>query len=481
MVQNHHILGQKLLFLLLFGLLSVQKGFAQPAPPITAPPVLFIDSLSYEGLKVTRKSLILRELQYQIGDTFPAERLNEVLEANRLRILNLGIFAHAEVWPGRITPDGRVVMHLKVNEMWYWIPSPVFELIDRNFNVWWKEFDRSLQRTNYGLDYTQYNFTGHADQINLTATSGYNERFNARYRTPWLNRDGTLGLSLGAGFSRTHEAPIRTINNKIDFRRDPDKYLIQRFFADAQLSWRPGLNTTHSFAVEYRDNRVNDTIPNFLNSDYFLDGKSRQRHSSIVYLFNYDTRNIRPYPTSGWNIWLELRQNGLTRREDLNLARFKLDVAKYTQITPRWSLETIGRFRTSLPRTKPPYHNNQGLGYLGDVVRGYEYYVMDGLDFTVIRTSLTYKCFRTMVHFPKKWSKKIPRLRPFEVRTYLSANNDFGYANDPFYAAQNPLTNRPLYGYGLGLDVVMFYNRLFSIYWMRTDLGEHGFFIRTRL
>jgi hypothetical protein len=449
------------------------------APATSA--VLYIDTVSFEGLKVTRKSLIYREMEYQLGDTFPADKLKEVLELNRLRILNLGIFAYAEVTAGRITPDGRVEMHLKVNESWYWIPSPVFELIDRNFNVWWKEFDRSLQRTNYGLDYTQYNFTGHADQINLTATAGYNERFNARYRTPWLNRDGTLGLSVGVGYSRTHEAPIQTIGNKIDFRRDQNKYLIRRWFGEAQISWRPALNTTHAFAVEYRDNQVDDTIPQFLNFDYFLDGKNRQRHASLVYQFNYDTRNIRPYPTKGWNIWVELRQNGLTRREDLNLSRFKIDVAKYTQFTPRWSLETIGRLRTSLPRTKPPYFNNQGLGYNGDLVRGYEYYVMDGLDFAVLRTSLTYKCFRTMISYPKFLSKRIKRLRPFEVRAYLSALNDFGYANDPWYAANNPLTNKPLYGYGLGLDVILFYNKLFSVYWMHTDIGESGFFIRTRL
>jgi outer membrane protein assembly factor BamA len=472
---------QNRLFLLIFCLFCIQNAHSQVEVAPSTPSYYTIDSISFEGLKKTRKSLILRELEYAIGDSFPAERLEAVVENNRLRALNLGIFSAADLTVRRITPDGRVALHLKVNESWYWYPSPVFELIDRNFNVWWTEFDRSLRRANYGLDYTQYNFTGRADQFNSTVTAGYNERFNLRYRTPWLNRDGTLGLSFGISYSRTHEAPIQTIGNKIDFRRDRDKYLIRRWLADAQLSWRPGLLTTHGLTLEYHNNVVADTIPQSLNFNFFLDGRTRQRFSSVAYRFNYDTRDIRPYPTAGWNIWVELRHNGLLPNDELRLARFKIDVAKYWHWGPRWSAETIGRLRTSLPRSRPPYINNQGLGYGNDMVRGYDYYVMDGLDFAVLRTTVRAKVVHRMVAYPKFLARRWSRLQPFEVRAYLTVLNDVGYANDPWYADQNPLTNRPLYGYGIGLDVVAFYNRVYSFSLMRTDTGEAGFFVRTRL
>ena len=64
------------------------------------------------------------------------------------------------------------------------------------------------------------------------------------------------------------------------------------------------------------------------------------------------------------------------------------------------------------------------------------------------------------------------------VKLYLSANNDTGYANDPHYRANNPLTNRLIYGYGLGLDAILYYDKSIRVEWSRNDLGESGFFLR---
>ena len=64
------------------------------------------------------------------------------------------------------------------------------------------------------------------------------------------------------------------------------------------------------------------------------------------------------------------------------------------------------------------------------------------------------------------------------IKVYLAFNNDLGWANDPHYAATNPLTNRLLYGYGPGLDVVAYYDKSVRFEWTWNDLGEGGFFLR---
>jgi hypothetical protein len=69
--------------------------------------------------------------------------------------------------------------------------------------------------------------------------------------------------------------------------------------------------------------------------------------------------------------------------------------------------------------------------------------------------------------------------RNFPVKAYLSLNNDLGYANDPWYADLNPLSNRLLWGYGLGLDFVLYYDKVFRFEWARNDRGEHGFFLHS--
>jgi outer membrane protein assembly factor BamA len=442
---------------------------------------VYIDSIVIEGAKVTRESLIYRELDIQVGDSVWVEDLAGTIERNRLRALNLGVFSNAVMRESRRDQHNHITLELRVNESWYWIPSPVFELIDRNFNIWAKEFNYSLRRTNYGLDYTQNNFTGHADRINITATSGYNQRFNLRYRTPTINRKQTVGLQFGVGWSRTREVGFITAGNILKFAKTPDDYIIRRFLADATMTWRPGLLKTHGLTLEYRDTRTLDTVAQELNPDFFLNGATRQRYASLSYSFLFDNVDVRPYPTKGWKVYVEFRQNGLLPSDDLHLFRGRVEVSKFTRFNEWVSLETAGRARISLPRTKPPYVNNQALGHGNDLVRGYEYYVMDGLDLYVLKTSFRTRVFQTRIPIHPAITRQIQQLKSIPIRMYLALQNDAGYAYDPWYKTGNPLVNRPLYGYGLALDMVIYYNSTFQIALMRNDLGQQGLFFKTRM
>lgn len=440
-----------------------------------------IDSITIEGNKRTRKALILRELEFTSGDSILVADLTGILERNRLRVLNLGIFSDASLTISNWEENHHTDLHIKVNEAWYWFPSPVFELVDRNFNVWWTEFNHSLKRANFGGDYTQYNFTGHADVLNLTATTGYNQRLHMRYRTPSLNKKQTLGLQFGASYSRTDEVAVKTEMNKLVFFSYPGDFAIRRLSFDVMLTWRPGLFYTHGLSLENRQNFIADTIIQEINPLFFSNGKSAQKHFSFAYTFNFDNRDIRPYPTKGWSFLFELRQNGLLPADDLFLTRVRLEVSKYTPFSSWLSLETGARIRFSLPRSRPPYFNNQALGYGSDLVRGYEYYVMDGLDLGVIKTSLRGRFVKRMIFFPDIVKARCNRCKPFEVKAYWSIQNDFGYANDPWFAFNNPLSNRVLYAYGIGLDIIMFYTKTMQISWMRTITGQSGIYVRTTL
>ena len=233
--------------------------------------------------------------------------------------------------------------------------------------------------------------------------------------------------------------------------------------------------------LERHVNQIADTIAKEINPTFFGNGDTRQQHFSLVYGYHYDQRNYRMFPTQGWNISLELRQNGLLPSANLHLARARVEITKYTELNRRLSLETAIRLRSSLPRSRPPYANNQALGYGGDLVRGYEYYVMDGLDLAVFRTSLQAKVMDHNFYYPKILRRYVKRLKYSNVKAWLSLQNDIGYANDPWYAAGNPLTNRPLYAYGIGLDLILFNTRGIQMSWLRTITGQNGFYVRTRL
>ncbi|MBL7774523.1 MAG: BamA/TamA family outer membrane protein [Saprospiraceae bacterium] len=434
-----------------------------------------IDTIMLEGNRKTKPSLILRELEFSAGDSLPLSTLAETLERNRLRVMNLSLFSSSTVELDTLGGGRLLAVRFRLVEMWYLYPIPLFELADRNFNVWWSEFNRSLKRVNYGIAWTHLNLSGHADILRVNLNFGYSNRYELVYERPWLNRRQTLGFRVATGFSRTHEVAYRTGGNKQLFTVDPDNWQKNRYYANLSLRWRPKLLVDHSAILEYHFNQIADTITTIVNPDFFLDSRSRQRHFSLIYRFTIDKRDIRPYPLSGWLAVLDLRQNGLLPSDDLHLFRATAEWKKYTAFTPFLSLETVLKARVSLPRRQPPFFNNQALGYGNDLVRGYEFFVMDGLDYGLLRSSVHLRLFEHTFNFGKIVPMKAFKVMPLKL--YFSINNDLGYANDPYYAANNPLTNRLLYGYGIGLDIIAFYDKVAKFEWSWKGTGGGGFFL----
>lgn len=437
---------------------------------------LWIETIQIEGNKKTKEGTILRELEFGAGDSLFAGGLPAALERNRLLLLNLGIFTEVSISVKEWGEQHRIKLLVHVTEAWYVFPVPILSLSDRNFNVWWNEFNRSFKRVNYGLDWSQINLTGRADALKVKAQFGYTNRYELAYRSPGLNRNRTLGLEASLSYSRAHELAYQTTANKLKFLKVRETWQLEQILASITLISRPKLFRSQSFTLEYRDNRVADTIALVLNPDYFLEGATRQRHFSAVYAHTFDYRDFRPYPQKGWRAFIEIRKNGLLPSDDLQLFRVFAQWDQYISFNKKLSLELIGKLRSSLPRSKPPQSNNQALGYGGNLVRGYDYYVVDGLDFGVLRSSWHLRIFDGQFHLGKFMPVKAYRKMPIKV--YLALNNDLGWANDPHYAATNPLSNRLLYGYGPGLDLVLYHDKSIRCEWTWNDLGEGGFFLR---
>ena len=245
----------------------------------------------------------------------------------------------------------------------------------------------------------------------------------------------------------------------------------------------PYTPATNSVSLSYESTQVmEDPKPGAPRLDYFFhllpfggmveasfDGKT-----SLVY--GYPSPATEPATGGFFPANLFLGMKNLLPGDNLFITRLFAEHTRYTSFGRRWSVETGLKARVSLPRSKPPYFNNQALGYAGNFVRGYEYYVADGLDFGILRTSvhleLLNREFQLGQWMPFKAFKVLP------IKVYLAANNDLGYANDPHYGAGNTQSNRLLYGYGPGLDIVMWYNKTLRFEYSRNDLGRAGLYIR---
>jgi len=64
---------------------------------------------------------------------------------------------------------------------------------------------------------------------------------------------------------------------------------------------------------------------------------------------------------------------------------------------------------------------------------------------------------------------------------YLSLNNDVAYVNDTQFNQSNFLGNRWLLGGGLGLDLVLYYDKVIQIQYSINHLKEKGLFLHFKL
>ena len=136
-----------------------------------------IDSIYILGNNRTKRKVIVRELTfYQNYILSEDDDLKETEKYNEKRLLSLGLFNEVSVSFKPSVGDNHVNALIIVNENWYIYPSPIFELADRNFNLWWYELNRDLKRVNYGLRAEHINLSGNRDKLSLTFQVGYTRK-----------------------------------------------------------------------------------------------------------------------------------------------------------------------------------------------------------------------------------------------------------------------------------------------------------------
>lgn len=469
--KNRYFCGMRLFFLTLFLIIgcSLSLSHAQNTQVV-------VDSIEFDGNKKTKDRIMLRELTFAKGDSIPLSMLNTVLEQNCQRLMNTNLFFNAKSnvkqWE-----SNRLIIQFKVTENWFLYPVPIFELADRNFNVWWKEQNRDLRRTNYGLRLTYNNATGRRDPLSALAQHGYTPKYSFNYSLPYLNKKQTIGFSIGYFNAVNREVGFKTDSNKVIFYKDSSKFLLHRRVVNAGLSYTPGLFASHNFSIGYSNNNVDTVVAERLNQDFYLNNNSRQQYIWLTYSFTYDKRDIRPYPINGYYAQFYMQKNGILKNDDANTFDVSMRFAKYTPLTKKWSLENNIKGKTSLIRKQQPYTLTRGMGYGGDFLKGYEYYVMDGLDFAYAKNALRYEWLNKVFDWRDKSNlKKFKDFMQFPVKSYITFNFDMGYANNPYDSPTNFLTNRFLYGGGIGIDFVTYYNMLWRFEYSINRLGEKGLY-----
>lgn len=435
-----------------------------------------IEDIEVVGNNKTRQKVVLRELAFHIGDSIPIAQLTQKIERSTSLLMNTNLFQEVNItyneWQGN---NNHVALKVAVREAWYIFPIPSFALADRNFNVWWVDYNASLTRTNIGMDFTHLNTTGRGDRLKVNFQLGFTQKYSLRYITRTLNQAQTLGLRANFAYLQNRQVNYATIDNRQIFYENTEDINYHRFLGDLSFSYRPGLLETHELRLGYRRNRITNVISEELNPDFFLNGRNIQRFATLEYFFSYDARDNRGYPMDGNYFSFSLEKDGLGFFQDRNALTSQIEFHRYQDIIGKLNLGVVSKFKYSFIRNQQPYNDNRAIGFSGNNLRGYEYYVIDGLDMLLFNTSLKHPIIDQEINLGRLMPISAFRKIPFRLN--ISLNNDFGFVNNPFEKAVNPFNNRLLWGTGVGLDSIFFFNAVFRIEYSFNHLGESGLFL----
>ncbi|MFZ9589315.1 MAG: POTRA domain-containing protein [Chitinophagaceae bacterium] len=427
-----------------------------------------IRNIIISGNKKTKNYIIGREITFKKGAAYSISEILSGVQTSRQNLMNTALFVDATVNFTNWISDS-LDIYADVKERWYFFPLPYLKPIDRNLNVWIKDYDLSLDRVNYGMKFIGQNITGRNDRLNAWLINGYTQRAALRYYNPFSDNSLRHGWGFDFSYSRNRELNYDTKNNKQVFFKDPSKFIREQFYAGGLYSYRKGSIVRHYVRLGVQGESIADTVAR-LNPNYLGGSKRRVAYPELRYTYQYFDLNYIPYPTRGTSIEIDFLKRGFGK--NVNLTQLQLRFGKYFTLPNKFYISSFAEGNIKLPFDQP-FFNQSLLGYNESFMRGLEYYVVDGVAGGYIRNTIGKEI--AAVRFNTGLRSKTYNSIPF--RFYLKAYGDAGYIYNKNNLMTNSLNNRLIYSGGIGLDIISIYDIVLRVEYSFNQKGENGLFI----
>ncbi|WP_296620569.1 BamA/TamA family outer membrane protein [Marivirga sp.] len=453
--------------------------------------ILFIESIEIRGNKKTKKRIITREIDLQSNVSYPFKELKDLIKLDENKIFNTGLFnsvrAELEFIEGS---KNHIKIIFFVEERWYIWPSVIFKLADRNFSDWLFNQNAATDRFEYGFKFDQFNVRGLNERLSAMAQFGFKRRFSFGYNIPYLNKNQTFGMGLVFSFSELDQIDYTNVGNKrlfIDadsiFGDDNERQIISNSLtSNLFFNYRESYYNTHTMRLTYSRTTILKEILQF-NEDYLgPNGDLEQDFLSLTYIFRRDFRDRNNYPLKGFLIDGRLSKIGLGIFRDIDQGSIQTLLACYKPLKYNFNIASSFTGYTSYPRFQP-YNNMRGLGFANNLLKGYELYVIQGQHYAMNKTELKKRLFSIEANLgrmmPLKQFRKVP------IAAYFKVFFDHGYVQNNLPESSNTtvsplLSNRYIYSYGAGLDIVTYYDAVLRLEYSINALNEPGFFINVK-
>jgi outer membrane protein assembly factor BamA len=432
---------------------------------------LTIRNVIASGNKITKDYIIAREVPMKKDHKYTISDILKGIPQSKQNLMNTGLFLDVTVDFTNWNNDSLDIL-VDVKERWYYFPVPYFKPIDRNFNVWIKEYNASLARVNYGIKLIGYNVSGRNDKLNIWLISGYSRQVVLNYTAPYFDKSLKNGLSVDLQYAANKEVNYATEDNKQSFYKDPSGFVTSRLRVGAGYSYRTGYIRRHNVKFSYNVVKINDSVLQ-RNPEYFGNGQKAARFPELFYQYQSIKVNYIPYPLKGFQWEVSFMKRGLDKT--LNLWEFNAKTGKYWELFPKYYLAFQANATLKLPLDQP-YFNQQLLGYGEIFLRGLENYVIDGVAGGVSKITFRREIWSPKLHTGLK--SRSYAVIPF--RFFIKAYADAGYVYNRT-SNVNSLNNRLLYSGGGGIDILSIYDATISLEYSFNQLGQKGLFLQAGL
>lgn len=433
-----------------------------------------IDTISIEGNKITKNEIILRELTFNKADIISNTELAEVFERSKENLLKTSLFNF--VYIDYIKKSNKQIsVIVKVDERWYTWPAVYFNHADRNLSTWVNSMDFS--RVNYGVGITRYNFRGRKEKIFLSVHWGYTNLISFTYNNLYLDKKRIHSLSFEAFIENQNKLDYAASDNKpLQLKYDSHIFNKQSYFI--HYSYRKRLYQNHKFIISYFNYNIADTVV-VLNNNFLGKARDHLEFMAISYTFENDHRNIKYYPLKGAYFWLLLSYSGIINPEIIK-PNIMLSYSRFWELNKR--VYSFAGILTSISiKRKQPYVLKTSLGY-DYYLRGYEHNLINGQNYIVFKSDLKFNIIPyTIINL-----KFLPfrQFNKIHFSSYLNIFLNAGYMYDYYYPDneqfENSLVNNELYSFGMGIDVVTYYDKMLRVDFARNSLNEWGFFVSVK-
>ncbi|MFD2036765.1 BamA/TamA family outer membrane protein [Belliella marina] len=432
-----------------------------------------INNIFIVGNQKTRKNIILRELNFSTGVTYDWDELISIISADQKKIFNLQLFNSVEITP-LITGEDQIEILISVDERRYFIPSVIFELADRNFSEWWTNQNRSFKRVNYGARFYHNNVGGRNEKMRVSAQFGFTQAFDLLYSFPYIDKNQKHGLTTQFSYVTNKTIAVRSAENRQVFYTNEEEDVMRRLFnSSLRYSYRGSFYNFHYVTLGYTNVRIHEDVL-IENPNYFLHDDTHLSYFSAGYIYRHDRRNYNSYPTNGALLNFGITKYGLFNSDDFKDWEFTATANRYIKFNDNLHFAT-GLTLNAFMGKRQPFTSVRGVGYSPNFIRGYELNVIDGQHLAVHKNSFRFK-FLDLEYDISNLSP-LEGFSTFPIKLYLGANFDHGFVNDRNQIPENKrLTNTHLFGYGPGLDLVIFYDIVFRFEYSMNNHNEGNFF-----